>query len=509
MYKNSDEGKKVISLFDFKDGISYDELQEVANFSEKWGDMPEAFRSDDYYLFNENVMSFPVWESPIFSREEFEQFVQDYDIVQIEDDDKGGYKFLNDEVLLSKNRYRDKNNLMGFLSMSLYAFFPNKFKPLFHKNNFPVIQRNCDALGIDLPPIPRTKDYKEYMVYYWDLCQVWNEFQKENNLSNAEFCACLYDFAPMLIQSVKEAELPKPTNVWLVGAAMGDFQYLDNLGEAPSDDNPNSIWQCNERTKRGDIIVVYCRTPRSYIHSIWRANSSGVFNPFDYYQCRTTICNGIKIPPITINDLKSDPYLSQLPIVRKNLQGVNGVELSAKDYSEILRFLQDKCFDTEKLPKLFECVDFDFGEIKLEKDVEEKILIPILLNLGYDESNWTRQLSLKAGRGLKAIPDFVFFPKGDKHFESAPFVIEAKLDMSSMVDRINAYKQSLSYARLLRSKLMAICDKERLIVYEVDKNGSSDINTPIYEEHWVSIYSDEIAGANLKKIIGKEVVGRL
>lgn len=37
MYKNSDEGKKVISLFDFKDGISYDELQEVANFSEKWG----------------------------------------------------------------------------------------------------------------------------------------------------------------------------------------------------------------------------------------------------------------------------------------------------------------------------------------------------------------------------------------------------------------------------------------------------------------------------------------
>ena len=40
----------------------------------------------------------------------------------------------------------------------------------------------------------------------------------------------------------------------------------------------------------------------------------------------------------------------------------------------------------------------------------------MLKRLGYTESDWTRQLSQKAGRKEKAIPDFVFFPKGEKHF---------------------------------------------------------------------------------------------
>jgi len=108
--------------------------------------------------------------------------------------------------------------------------------------------------------------------------------------------------------------------------------------------------------------------------------------------------------------LKSDPYFSQVPIVRKNLQGINGVQLTARDYSELLRLIKGKGGNVEDYPKLFEGRSVEFGEIKLEKDVEEKILIPMLKRLGYAEEDWTRQLTQKAGRGLKAIPDFVFFP---------------------------------------------------------------------------------------------------
>ena len=85
-----------------------------------------------------------------------------------------------------------------------------------------------------------------------------------------------------------------------------------------------SIWTCNEQTKRGDIIVMYVTSPYSCIHSIWRANSVGIFNPFDYYQSRTTICDGVKIPPISLNDLKDDEYFSNVSVVRQNLRGVNG-----------------------------------------------------------------------------------------------------------------------------------------------------------------------------------------
>jgi hypothetical protein len=204
--------------------------------------------------------------------------------------------------------------------------------------------------------------------------------------------------------------------------------------------------------------------------------------------------------------LKTDSYFADIPIVRKNLQGINGVELNAKDYSELLRIIQEKGGNPELYPKLFNGKDIDFGEITLEKDVEEKILIPMLKQLGYHEEDWTRQLSQKAGIGLKAIPDFVFFPKGEKHFASAPMVIEAKFDMSLIREQQNAFSQGLSYARLLRCIIMGVCDKERLILYKVDNNGFADRNSPIFEEHWASIYGNSEIGAKLNQLIGREVI---
>ena len=62
---------------------------------------------------------------------------------------------------------------------------------------------------------------------------------------------------------------------------------------------------------------------------------------------------------------------------------------------------------------------------------------------------------------------------------------------------------------MLRSSLMGICDKERIIIYRVDKDGSADRNNPLYENHWKAIYSDEIEGAKLKQLIGCEVVGKM
>ena len=221
---------------------------------------------------------------------------------------------------------------------------------------------------------------------------------------------------------------------------------------------------------------------------------------------QTTVCNGIEVPKVTFQDLKEDPYWSKVPIVKGNLQGLNGVEITAEQYEKLLEIFKRKGMSSKKIPKLFSSKSVDFGTIKVEKDVEENILIPLLKNIGYLENDWTRQLSLKAGRNEKAIPDFVFFPKGANHFETSPFVIEAKYDFSSMIEFQKAFSQCFSYAKMLQSKIMGICDKERFVVYEINSSGSFERDNPVFENHWKAIYSDSVIGAKLKQLIGAEVV---
>ncbi|MBP5364864.1 MAG: type I restriction enzyme HsdR N-terminal domain-containing protein [Bacteroidales bacterium] len=505
MYKDSEKGKKAIDLFN-------PEPEKLAESIEKLGEYAQNELNDEnspHYMYYDIWANFEEEEEfnkklQTNTRESFSEFIDMFYVKEADFSDENEIKFTG-RIILPQQEYRWMANSIDSISFYLYYNY-DFFKPIFNKLRFDIIRRNCDAIGLRLPPIPRSNDYKEYLMYYYDVCVAFNNFQKKNKLTDAEFCACLYDYAPMYIKEESLSELPKPTNVWITGAAPGDFDILDNLGKGDNSGNPTLVWACNERTKRGDIVIIYCRTPRSCIHSIWRAKNDGIFNPFDYYHCRVNVCEGIRVPPITSKELKADPYFSQVPIVRKNLQGIKGVEFTAEDYSELLRFIAQKGGDVSALPKLFEAGNYNFGEVKIEKDVEEKILIPMLEKLGYSSDDWTRQLSLKAGRNQKAIPDFVFFAKGERHFENAPFIIEAKYDMAYITDQQNAFTQALSYARMLRSKLMGICDKNRIILYNVNDDGSCNRNQPIYENHWETIYSDELEGARLKKLIGRDVV---
>lgn len=180
--------------------------------------------------------------------------------------------------------------------------------------------------------------------------------------------------------------------------------------------------------------------------------------------------------------------------------------MSPKAYDALIRMIERKGGDISKIPVLFECSDWDPGVIRDERDVEEKILIPCLLQLGYNEEDWTRQLKLKAGRSEKAIPDFVFFAMGEKHAENAPLVIEAKAAnlLASDIERNKAYKQARSYAKMLESRTMAICDASRIIVYKRQKNGSFDYCTPSFESQWSVIWGDSDVFSKLNKLIGAE-----
>jgi len=506
LYKGSERGKGAIKLFtpDFEN--YFDSIARLIEKAKDWGsELEPEITAHMCYLTDVNLYLQGFFEKDDF---DFDRLVEEFALKNVHDD-ANNEPVLNekDSPIIKSNDYRRKAANMHIISLALY-YECGFFKPMLLPSNFARFERNCAALGIDLPDIPKSKDYRDYLLYYFDVCKAIDDFQQECDLDDPEMCAAIYDYAPsfeMNDDAPSQNDLPLPTNIWLTGSGKGDFAYLDSLGTS---DEYSGVWACNENTRPGDIVVVYCNAPRSYIHSIWRAKSGGTFNPFDHFHCRTTICDGVRIPKITFNDLMEDPYMSQVPIVRRHLMGINGVELSATDYARLLEMIKERGGDVASLPKLYEGANIDFGTISKEKDVEEKILIPVLKSIGYSEKDWTRQLALKAGRNLKAIPDFVFFAKGDAHFEVAPMVIEAKYDMGSMLERKKAFRQGLSYAKMLRSSLMGICDKERLIIYKVNE-GRCDFEKPIFENHWKAICGDETVGATLNHLIGRAVVSTM
>ena len=435
------------------------------------------------------------------TREDFEHYVDNFEIKNYDVDEDGNPVLLDGprDMILRKNDYRSKASSVDTLSAFLYFLHPF-FKPVLLGTRFSIIQQNCEIIGIDLPSFPKAHDYKAALMWYYDLCTVFNDFQKRYEMSDPEFCACLYDLAASFKDNVEKKPLPKPINVWLTGADKEDVEFIE------SNMVNDSLWTCNENTRRGDIVVLYAVSPNSCIHSIWRADSEGTFNPFDYYQNRTRVSEGVKVSRISLKELKEDPEFGKLPMLNNNLQGVNGKRLPSWAYSALLRMIAAKGDDISKLPVLYETKDWKHEHKASEKQVEDEILIPFLHDLGYVDTDWNRQLRLKSGRKEeREIPDFVFFPHGERQFENAPLLIEAKWLMKSEKDRNDAYRQALSYARMLQAPIFGICDEERLIIYQ-QKNGTFNYNSPTFEAHWAQIAGDVETHNELMRLIGATVI---
>jgi hypothetical protein len=507
LYKNSERGKEAIALFTFNKGDYYEE--KVKRIFRKYNEYFGGLNVEDYFLDNFFLIFGNIRADDMFIEDNedminyFVRLIDNLEICFIEQNLEGKIIKVKDKMPIIKQKdYKTLCAILSEFSLVLYLRYRNRFFfPILFREQFDVFMKILDVLEIPMPQLPASTNKRGRLLLYNDLNANVMKFSRENNLTREETCACIYDFAFMLLEEDNdEKEIPEPTNIWLTGGSKEDYKtFLKNPIEGEK-----SVWTCNENTKRGDIIVMYVRTPYSCIQSIWRADIDGVYTPFNYYNSRTRVTNGIVTPHITINELKTDTYFSQLPIVRKNLQGVNGVQFSVADYKELQRLLQNKGFDASVLPQLYN-PDLEFiGQLKNEKDVEEKLLIPLLNKLGYSETDWTRQLSQKAGRKEKAIPDFVFLPKGEVHFQNAPMIVEAKFDMNSNIERTKSYNQALSYARLMKSSVFGICDKDRLIIYK-ERNGYFDRFKPVFEKHWQSLNDAEIF-RQLKLLIGKEII---
>ena len=506
LYRNSERGKHAISVFSIKEGdLLSDIVEPIYDFCRNFfGDEEEknSFINTFFGVYENLLVSGILPDENETNHDFYERFMDSFELAIVDENEDGElFKVEKENPIFAQKDYKNLCSIVSEISLALYCDYPQGFLPILFPERFDKLISVLDVLRIPIPEMPAKSDKRGRLLLYNEINKNIINFAEQNNLSPQETCACIYDFAFMLIEENNiSKELPEPTNVWLTGGSKEDYKaFLEN-----PNDGAESVWTCNENTKRGDIIIMYVLSPYSCIQSIWRAEIDGVYTPFNYYNSRTKATKGILIPHITINELKNDSYFSQLPITRKNFQGVNGVRFTTNDYKELQRILKNKGFDISVLPQIYK-PDIKFEEnIKNEKDVEENLLIPLLEKLGFTDKEWTRQLSQKAGRKEKAIPDFVFFPKGEMHFQNAPLVIEAKFDMSSNIEKTKCYNQALSYARMMRASLFGICDKDRLIIYK-EKDGYFNRFNPEFEKHWQNI-NDEETFRKLKLLIGKDVL---
>jgi hypothetical protein len=471
-YKKSSEGEKAVNLFDPESGIDIKKHIKLYN--------PFLLENADTIVdMSETTYCYNISDcEPPANRKEARVFYES--VVS-----HGIYE--NGAFIIESGDYELMLAISASISYALYVFSPNYYFPNLFMCNFLTLNRIADNFEIELPTIPKKSDYKARCMYYMDLCETFYDFRIKNNLSPSELCAFLYDFAPGLVKQV-ETPMPEPSQAWFIGGTLTEDKKYGAI----------NFWQANPETKKGDILVMYETSPISAVTSIWRARLDGVIDPFFHYYSNTFITDEIQIPHITLKEIKADGYFSRHPLVRKNFQGINGWQMSAEDYSELLRMARNKGCN-QKLPRPYRPTIRKNDSVTCERDVERELLEPFLKELGISQNDYIRQLPVRAGRGSKIYPDYALFYDKTSGYEKAKVLIEAKYHMKSNRETEEAFKQSRSYANILESKIIVLCDKDCIIVYK--KDGGFD------RQRYIKYFWEELENSDRFNEIGKIING--
>lgn len=324
LYKKSPEGKEMIRFFSEADGY---------NLFKKYCPHAVFHTEEEYNEWLDDIYCYGV--------SEYEQPVS-------LDDAKNLYSSLIKLGIMVEGkpciyRYNFKRTLgmIQPISYVLSRFAPEYFFPYLYICRIAELNTIADVFDIELPKLPQRTDYQGRCMYYWEMCEVFYRFRKENNLSPIELCAFLYDYATRFIGDKKANNMERPVRAWFIGGYLYEEDRL----------LLSKFWQSNPETKKGDILIHYETSPVSAITCIEIAQTDGVIDPLFYYYSYTYISERIDIPKITLKELQTDSYFSHHPLIRKNFRGVSGYPVSKECYSELLRMIQERGFDTEKLPK--------------------------------------------------------------------------------------------------------------------------------------------------------------
>ena len=142
------------------------------------------------------------------------------------------------------------------------------------------------------------------------------------------------------------------------------------------------------------------------------------------------------------------------------------------------------------------------GQFENEKDVEEKLVKPLLTKLGFDEKDYVQQMYVEIGNHNYAlIPDFVIKPISTNGHYSGYTTIEAKRSITSEKQLKQVKVQARSYAKMLGAKFSVIASMEKVWITGYE----DDYESCVFEETWESL-SDTDIFYKLEKLIGKRQI---
>lgn len=409
LYKNSTEGKKTIDLYATLDVAK---VETLFGANKREIDLSQ----DDVKILEDSEIEIP--RSNILSLSITQSFAWDFGRLDIADIDSATAEYeraIEEFWLGTRNKHGEFIGLAPFgqdasgndwyefiedVSFGLYCAHPEFYLPYRFKTEFDRLQRIAEIFNMPLTEAPSKRDTQGRQRYHAQINYALYEFRQLYNLTPAEMCAFLYDFAVKATQAESSQALPEPLKAWLLIGNPANFEMLDQ-----ADKESDYFWSGNINSRPGDICVMYCKSPRSYVHSIWRATSEGFNDPFFHYQNSVRIGSPIHTQRVTFKEMHEDAFLGQTSLIRARLQGASGKALSVEEYEAILRLMQQKGQNITILPKLKRRSLSDDVTLNDERDVEEKLLEPLLLQLGYTASDWTRQMPVRMGRGERVYPD--------------------------------------------------------------------------------------------------------
>lgn len=487
-YKNSEEGKNVIAQFNRLTSLecTAEEMYAVIKrfnplFARNSTDKEDANNIEAIAYYDKVVKdTLPENEEEWSTIDHGDFFAWITHCMAVEDEKVG----LLDAPQIGFKRILGCN---VFLSMALSKYMPEFFIPNLLVMQFVYFKKFIDKYELEIPEMPLRSDYRGRWLYYIHMCNAIVSFSVENDLQDfGELCAFLFDYELTNIKEEMEAEhskpMPKvPEQAWILVGNYGDGEK--NMKEG--------VWQANQLTSKGDIMLFYEKSPVKKLNAVWTALEDGFIDPFGPYYSYSIIGKKIEIPEgkaITYNDFKNSEYFKvenrgrEGNFVSKNFQDVSGWAVTSSDYKEIKRMLEDKGFDTSILPSLYEPKKLAGVNIELEADVSNKLLVPLLEEMGWKRDvDFKAEVEFPAGRGttghqMEKRPDFCLHLTGKEKDLGAKVVIEVKLWMKNNEEIEANYYQGLSYAKWGNAQVLVLCDKNQIRVYERNKKGEFDEN---------------------------------
>ncbi len=387
------------------------------------------------------------------------------------------------------------------LSAGLHECFPEFFFPYLFARRCDALGDLCDRYDIPFPDIPGKLRKRERALFYVAVNREMQRFRERNGLSPSEMNAFLYDFAPKDSTLGRTEDLPAPSAVWFVMGGTGgngDFRYLDT-----ADDSSISYWQGNIEARRGDIVLMWCVSPRSSLHSVWRVLDDGFNDPYFYYYSMIRIGRPVRIPPISFSELSRNSVFSGKSAVRSRFQGCSGTAFSAEEYREILRLASAKGFDIATLPEPPEDLHLPDVSLSCERDVETHLVEPLLRRLGFSEADWRYQPRIRMGRGERNVPDYVLGADETPGEEAGVALLESKFDISTAKERREAFVQAKSYALRLQADTVVLAARQGVWVFKRDRRSFDE---SLYAfRNWKEIARPEIV-AELASVFGKHAI---